>query len=105
VRRAHQGLSWVVGAVPRGGREILSQRLRHLRVTESEAWITTRAAPEWLTGAPAARAALVCASLIAAGVVMLLLNRYAVLFWPHRHVADRADRLLRRGRTCLVHCH
>ena len=95
----------MVGAVPRGGREILIQRLRHLRVTESEAWITTRAAPEWLTGAPAARAALVCASLIAAGVVMLLLNRYAVLFWPHRHVADRADRLLRRGRTCFVHCH
>jgi hypothetical protein len=90
-------MSWVVGAVPRGDREILSQRLRHLRATESEAWITTRAAPEWLTGASAARDALVFASLIAAGVVMLLLNRYAVLSWPHRHVADRADRLLRRG--------
>jgi hypothetical protein len=45
------------------------------------------------------------APLIAAGMVVLLLNRNAVLFWPNRVAADVADRLLRCWGTCWVRCH
>lgn len=41
-------------------------------------------------------------AVIAAGVVMLMLDRDPVLFRSNRRVADRAGRLLRRG--VLIRC-